>query len=149
MDRGAWWATVHGDSKELDTTEQLSMHTRIMKMQQVLKEAKKSPNLSPRKNYWVAPLLTVFSLWGSDWGREGGSEGRSVVSDSLQPHGLYSPWDSPGQNTGVGSLSLLEEIFPTQGSNPGLPLCRQILYQLSHQGSPFSVLFCLFFNILV
>ena len=62
MDRGAWWATVHGDSKELDTTEQLSMHTRIMKMQQVLKEAKKSPNLSPRKNYWVAPLLTVFSL---------------------------------------------------------------------------------------
>ena len=46
-----------------------------------------------------------------------------------------SPWDSPGQNTGVGSLSLLQGIFPTQGSNPGLPHCRQILYQLSHQGS--------------
>ena len=44
-------------------------------------------------------------------------------------------WDSPGQNTGMGSLSLLQGIFPTQGSNPGLPYCRQILYQLSHQGS--------------
>ena len=54
----------------------------------------------------------------------------------LQPHGLYSPWNSPGQNTGVGSLSLLQRTFPTQGSNPGLPHCRQILYQLSHKGSP-------------
>ena len=60
----------------------------------------------------------------------------SVVSNSLQPHGLYSPWNSPGQNTGVGSLSLLQGIFPTQGSNPGLPHCRWILYQLSHKGSP-------------
>ena len=48
----------------------------------------------------------------------------------------YSPWNSPGQNTGVGSLSLLQGIFPAQGSNPGLPHCRQILYQLSHKGSP-------------
>ena len=47
-----------------------------------------------------------------------------------------SPWSSPGQNTGVCSLSLLQGIFPTQGSNPGLPPCRQILYRLSHQGSP-------------
>ena len=51
-------------------------------------------------------------------------------------HRLYSPWNSPGQNTGVGSLSLLQGIFPTQGSNPGLPHCRWILYQLSHKGSP-------------
>ena len=56
------------------------------------------------------------------------------MSDSLQPHGLYSSWISPGQNTGVGSLSLLQGIFPIQGSNPGLPHCRQIPYQLSHQG---------------
>ena len=47
----------------------------------------------------------------------------------------YSPWNSPGQNTGVGSLSLLQGIFPTQGSNPGLPHCRQIFYQLSLKGS--------------
>ena len=45
------------------------------------------------------------------------------------------PWNSPGQNTGVGTLSLLQGIFPTQGLNPGLLHCRQIVYQLSHQGS--------------
>jgi len=59
-----------------------------------------------------------------------------VMSNSLQPHGLYSPCDSPGQNIGVGSRSLLQGIFLTQGLNPGLPHCRQILYQLNHQGSP-------------
>ena len=52
----------------------------------------------------------------------------------LQPHGIYSPWNSPGQNTGAGSLFLLQGIFPTQGSNSGLPHCRLILYQLSHKG---------------
>ena len=64
------------------------------------------------------------------------SESHSVMSDSLRPHGLYSPWNSPGQKTGVGSRSLSQGIFPTQGSNPGLPHCRQILYQLSHRGNP-------------
>ena len=49
-----------------------------------------------------------------------------------------SPGDLPNQNTGVGSLSLLQGIFPTQGLNRGLPHCRQILYQLSDQGSPSS-----------
>ena len=44
---------------------------------------------------------------------------------TLRPHGLYSPWNSPGQNTGVGSRSLLQGIFPTQESNPGLPRCRR------------------------
>ena len=64
------------------------------------------------------------------------SESCSVMFDSLQPHGLYSPWNSPCQNTRVGSLSLLQGIFPTQGSYPGLPHCGRILYQLSHTGSP-------------
>ena len=54
----------------------------------------------------------------------------------MQPNGLYSPWNSPGQNTGVGSLSFLQGIFPSQGSNAGLPHCRRILYQLSHKGNP-------------
>ena len=72
--------------------------------------------------------------WSQGWKSE--SEIRSVVSDSLQPHGLYSPWNSPGQNTGMGSLSLLQGIFPTQGSSPGLPHCRWIFYQLSHKGDP-------------
>ena len=53
----------------------------------------------------------------------------------LRPHGLYSPWNSPGQNTGVGSLSLLHGFFPTQGLNPGLLHCRWILYHLRYQGS--------------
>jgi len=57
-------------------------------------------------------------------------------SDSLQPHRLHSPWNSPGQNTGMGSLSFLQGVFPIQGSNPGLPHCRQIINQLSHQGIP-------------
>ena len=51
-------------------------------------------------------------------------------------HGLYRPWSSPGQNTGVGSLPLLQGIFPTQGMNPGLHHCMKILYQLSHKDSP-------------
>ena len=58
----------------------------------------------------------------------------SVLSNSLRPHGLYSPWNSPGQNTGVGSLSLLQRIFSAQGSNPGPPHCKRMLYQLSHKG---------------
>ena len=61
-----------------------------------------------------------------------------VVANSLGPHRRYSPWNSPGQNTGVGTLSLLQGIFPTQGSNPGLTYYRQILYQLSQKGSPWA-----------
>ena len=63
----------------------------------------------------------------------------SVVSTSLWPHGLQPtrllyPWDFPGKSTGVGCHFLLHRIFPTQGSNPGLPHCRQTFYHLSHQG---------------
>ena len=64
------------------------------------------------------------------------SESRSVVSSSLQPHSLNSSWISLDQTIGVGSPSLLQRIFPTQGLNPGLPHCTQILYKLSYQGSP-------------
>ena len=65
----------------------------------------------------------------------------SVVSDSLQPARLLCTWDSPGKNTGVGCHSLLQRICPTQGSNPGIPHCMQILYQLRHNGSP--IYFCM------
>ena len=71
------------------------------------------------------------------------NESHSVVSDSLWPHGLYSPVYSPGQNTGVGSLSLLQGIFPTQVSNPGLLHCRRILYLLSRKGRPRMLLLLL------
>ena len=132
--------------------------------------------LQERVQTWVTsfPLLCSFSnldlYLGMKW-----SESRSVVSNSLLPHGLYSPWNPPGNNTGVGSLSLLQRTFPTQESNPDLSKwqadslpaeprrkpknigvgslsllqqifptqesnwdllhCRQILYQLSYQGS--------------
>ena len=75
-------------------------------------------------------VLSAFLLFLKE------SESQSVMSNSLWPHGLYSPCNSPGQNTGVDSLSLLQGIFETQGLNPGLPHCRRILYQLSHKGSP-------------
>ena len=67
------------------------------------------------------------------------SESCSVVSNSSWPHELYSPWNSPGQNTGVGCLSLLQWIFPTQESNWGLLHCRWIFYQLSYQGSLITI----------
>ena len=77
-------------------------------------------NSYPKIKYYFV-CFSFFIIWGAcnicfhwKWSE---SESHSVVSDSLWPHGLYSPWNSPGQNTGVGSLSLLQGIFPTQGSN--------------------------------
>ena len=80
---------------------------------------------------WFLFLSILSIIFKVKW-----SESLTVTSYSLQLHGLYSPWNSLSHNTGVGSLSLLQGVFPTQGSNPGLPNCRQILYQLSHKGSP-------------
>ena len=72
-------------------------------------------------NIWLMLTANIY---------ESESESHSVISDFLRPHGLCSPWNYPGQNTGVHSFSLLQGIFPTQGLNPGLH-CRQILYQLN------------------
>ena len=126
---------------------------------------------------WLLALLgnRTRELWQKFCRLKCESESHSVVSSSMGPHGLYSPWNSPGQNTGVGSLSLLQRIFPIQGSNPcvldslpaephgkpkntavgslsllqqifpaqelnwGLLHCRQILYQLSYEGSPYRL----------
>ena len=66
------------------------------------------------------------------------SESHSVMFNSLQPHGLYSPWNSPGQNTGVGGHSLLQGNLPKPGIKPRFPWVlhyRWILYHLSHKGS--------------
>ena len=67
-----------------------------------------------------AVIPSVWLPWKGKW--------KSLSCDSLRPLALYSPWNSPGQNTGVGSLSLLQGIFPTQGPDPGLPHCRRILH---------------------
>ena len=92
--------------------------------------------LNYRTCSWCQRILTVWhNTIHIHWSTTVKAKVCSVVSNSLQFHGLI-PWNSPGQNTGVGSLSLLQGIFATQGSKPGPPHCRQILYQLSHKGSP-------------
>ena len=67
---------------------------------------------------------------------ESESESYSVLSDSSQSHGLYSLWNSPGQNTRMGSLSLLQGIFPTQGWNPSLPALQADSLPAEPQGKP-------------
>ena len=66
---------------------------------------------------------------------------KSLSSVSLFVTLWTSPWNSPGQNTGVGSLSFLQGIFPTQVSNPDFPYCRRILYQLETPGKPNCIYF--------
>ena len=99
----------------------------------------------------LASLYTGGNVkWGSHYGKQNGDFSKNKkqnyheVKVKLSHVQLFatpwtnSPWNSPGQNTAVGSLSLLQGILPIQGSNPGLPHCRQILYQLSHKGSPWN-----------
>ena len=86
-------------------------------------------------------LLSPFTLGQRGQSTEDCFVSCSVISDSVQPHGLWltrllSPWDSPGNNTEVGCHFLLQCIFPTQWLNLGLLHCRKTLYHLSHQGSP-------------
>ena len=94
-----------------------------------------------------AKLEALWTLCFGDFlqpsSRRGVCVSHSVMSHSWRLHGLQSarllcPWNSPGNNTGVGCLSFLQEIFLTQGLNPGLLHCRQSLYHMSYQGSPRS-----------
>ena len=82
------------------------------------------------KHYWSwVPYTSVFQLKSQ-------SVSCSVMSDCLQPlepTSLLCPWGSPDKNTGVGCDFLLWGIFLTQGSNPGILHCRQILYHLRYQ----------------
>ena len=94
-------------------------------------------NLIPRAGHFQSRSSKLHAGWEVTM-----SYGQClVVSDSLQRQGLQParplcPWDCPGKKTGVGCHFLLQGIFPTQGSNPGLPHCRQTLYPLRHQGGP-------------
>ena len=119
-DGGAWWAAIYG------VTQSRTQLKRLSSSSSSSIDTCRGMNESPHK----------YEQYKSKK-----SESCSVISDSLQPHGLQParllcPWDSPGQDTGVGSHSLFQGIFPTQGSKPGLLHFRQIIYQLSYQGSP-------------
>ena len=102
---------------------------------------------------WVAVSFSRGSSWPRDQTCVSCIAGRFFTTESpgkhqirsdqslshvllLWHHRLYIPWNSLGQNTMVGNLFLLQGVFPTQGSNPGLLHCRQILSHLSHQRSP-------------
>ena len=131
MDREAWHAALHGVAK---SQTWLIDWTRLRLNENKLK--------SPATTKLILPFFHVPRLHCEEAGGSDKTQGQvktfslSVMSDFLQHHGLNSPWYSPDQNTGVDSLPLLQGIFPTQASNQGFPLCRWILYQLSHMGSP-------------
>ena len=93
-----------------------------------------SDSLGPQ-GLWPTRLLCPWNSPGQNTRKGKESESCSVVSNSLRPRGLHSSWNSPDQNTGVGSLSLLQGIFPSQGSNPGLLRWRRILYQPSYKNT--------------
>ena len=90
----------------------------------------------PLRSFTMSIKWTAQTEWDQVYSKERRerSESRLIVSDSFRPYGLYNPWNSPGQSTGEGILSLLQGIVPTQWSNPGILHCRGILYQLSHKG---------------
>ena len=121
MDRWAWRATVTKSHKESDTIEYSAEHIHVHGLYYY------------KKIYTIGIVYTLniaFLHSNTRWSR-------SVMSNSLQPCGLYPtrllhPWDFLSKGTGVGCHFLLPGIFLTQGSNPGLPHCRQTLYHLSH-----------------
>ena len=93
-----------------------------------------TPNNVPRDsaNWYLHMILWTLQI--EEWVRES----HSVMSDSLQPHGLHSPWNSPGQNTGVGSLSLLQGNLdlPNPGIKPRSPTLRADSLPAETQGKP-------------
>ena len=152
MDRGAWCPWGH---KESDMTEWLHFHLSplaVMSAQawwsHILGEALPPTNPSHRplshrhervhQRMGAGPQICHAKEGFDNFQRAGKWKWKLLNRVWLfaTPWTIHSLWNSPGQNTGVGSLSLLQGIFPTQGSNPGLPCCRWILYQLSQQGSP-------------
>ena len=158
MDRGAWWAAVHGVAKSWTQLSDFTFtfHFHVLEKEMAThssvlawripgtREPGGLPSMGSHRvghawsNLAAAAAISlreefqIIYIFGSD------SVSRSVVSDSLWPHGLQAtrllcPWDS-GQEYWSGYHSLLQGIFPTQGLNSGLLRCRQILYLLRHKG---------------
>ena len=136
MDGGAWWATVHGVAK----SQRLSRRAKTLFPLSLLVNV--SSRVEPEGNFLASQADDHFPFKSLPDLPLPSSESESEVArscltlcdpvDCTRPLG---PWDSPGENTGVGCHFLLQGIFPTQGLNPGLLNCRQTLYHLNHQGS--------------
>ena len=124
MDGGACWAAVYGVTQSQTRLKQLSSSSSSIYYDCASVVWRENSLLKSNSSERLKCPLVCHGLELV--------ESCSVMSDYLQPHGLYSPWNSPGQNTGVGSLSLLQQIFPTQELNRDLLCCRQILYHLSY-----------------
>ena len=160
MDGGTWWAAVHGVTKSQTLTERLHFHFSLS----LIGEGNGNPLQcscleNPRDGgaWWAAVSGAAQSrtrlkqLSSSSSSSSSGVRTRKVcaclVAQSCltlcdpmdcSPPGFSVQVDSPGKNTGVDCHALLQGIFPSQGSNPGLPHSRRILYHLSHQGSPWT-----------
>ena len=104
MDRGSLWATVHGVAK-----------SRTWFSDKCAGAPWYGKNMESGRHGFQSVPFNIFMMSGKLFE----SESCWVMSDSLWPRGLYSPWNSPAQNNGVDNLSLLQGIFPTQGLNPG------------------------------
>ena len=136
MDRGAWWATVHGVAK----SQRLSRRAKTLFPLSLLVNV--SSRVEPERNFLASQADDHFPFKSLPDLPLPSSESDSEVArscltlcdpvDCTRPLG---PWDSPGENTGVGCHFLLQGIFPTQRSNLDLPHCRQTLY---HLGLPFA-----------
>ena len=121
-------------SKVIQLYKYVSIHFQILSPFRLLQDIERSSLCSAVDPFWLSVLNTavcmsvqqcicvhsLFVIRPTNDEMKSESESHSVVSNCLRPHGLYNPWNSPGQNTGVGSLSLLQGIFLSQGSNWGL-----------------------------
>ena len=133
MDGGAWKATVHGVAEGWIRLSDFTFtfHFHALEKEMATRSSVLAWRIPGTGEPGGLPSMGSHRV-GHDWSDSSSS---SRKWKSLSHVRLFTTeWNSPGQNIGVSSLSLLQGIFPTQGSNPGFPPCRQILYQLSYQG---------------
>ena len=122
MNRSTPGLPVHHQLPEFTQTHALRVSDAIQPSHPLSSPSPPAFIRTPVPRHWEKRILKIFSQGLFPW--------------RWQPTRLTCPSDSPGKNTGVGCHFLLQRIFPTQGSNLGLPHCRQMLYHLSHQESP-------------
>ena len=141
MDRGAWWATLHGIAKrEMQIKTTMRYHLTPVRMSEWVKVTQLCPTLCDPVDYTVHGILQARILeWVAFPFSRGSSQPRNETQVSHIADRFFTSWATrETKNIQVGSLSLPQRIFPTQESNQGLLNCRCVFYQLSYQGSPQS-----------